>query len=50
MDSGSEGDNRVEVAACADAVHNRDSKVNAGIELAVTLGSWAAFVGGVTQA
>ncbi|WP_324290455.1 DUF397 domain-containing protein [Streptomyces sp. H27-H1] len=47
---GSQGDSRVEVAACADSVHIRDSKVAAGPELSVTPGSWAAFVGGVTGA
>ncbi|MBT2470249.1 DUF397 domain-containing protein [Streptomyces sp. ISL-66] len=48
--SGSQGDNCVEVAACTDAVHIRDSKVDAGPELAVTPGSWATFVSGVTGA
>ncbi|MFE5676997.1 DUF397 domain-containing protein [Streptomyces erythrochromogenes] len=46
--SGSEGDSCVEVAACPDSVHVRDSKVTAGPELAVTPGVWAAFLGGVT--
>ncbi|AWZ09242.1 MULTISPECIES: DUF397 domain-containing protein [unclassified Streptomyces] len=48
--SGSQGDDCVEVAACADSVHIRDSKVDASPELAVTPGSWAAFLGGVTEA
>ncbi|MFD5485732.1 DUF397 domain-containing protein [Streptomyces virginiae] len=47
--SGSEGDSCVEVAACPDAVHVRDSKVTAGPELAVTPGVWTAFLGGVTS-
>ncbi|MFJ7588237.1 DUF397 domain-containing protein [Streptomyces sp. NPDC097617] len=46
--SGSEGDDCVEVAACADAVHVRDSKVAAGPELAVAPGSWRAFLAGIT--
>ncbi|MFF3215350.1 DUF397 domain-containing protein [Streptomyces sp. NPDC002886] len=48
--SGSEGDSCVEIASCADSVHVRDSKVTAGPELAVSPRSWAAFVGGVTEA
>ncbi|CAM5477899.1 toxin [Streptomyces avidinii] len=48
--SGSQGDDCVEVAACTDSVHVRDSKVDASPELAVTPGSWAAFVSGVTGA
>ncbi|MEV0988194.1 DUF397 domain-containing protein [Streptomyces sp. NPDC049949] len=48
--SGSQGDSCVEVAACADAIHIRDSKVTAGPELAVTPMTWAAFLGGVTGA
>ncbi|MCC0097583.1 DUF397 domain-containing protein [Streptomyces flavotricini] len=48
--SGSQGDDCVEVAACADAVHIRDSKVAAGPELAVAPTAWAAFLGGVTGA
>ncbi|MFB7054042.1 DUF397 domain-containing protein [Streptomyces vinaceus] len=47
--SSGEGGNCVEVAACADAVHIRDSKVTAGPELAVTPGTWAAFLGGVCR-
>ncbi|MBT2452215.1 DUF397 domain-containing protein [Streptomyces sp. ISL-43] len=46
--SSGDGDDCVEVAACADSVHIRDSKVDAGPELAVMPGSWAAFLGGVT--
>ncbi|MEV7521568.1 DUF397 domain-containing protein [Streptomyces sp. NPDC091371] len=46
--SGSEGDDCVEVAACTEAVHIRDSKVTAGPELAVTSTAWADFLGGVT--
>lgn len=48
--SDGEGGNCVEVAACPTTVHVRDSKVTAGPELAVTPGSWAAFLGGVTTA
>ncbi|MFI6150607.1 DUF397 domain-containing protein [Streptomyces sp. NPDC051109] len=48
--SSGDGDNCVEVAACADAVHIRDSKVPAGPELAVHPTTWAAFLGGVTGA
>ncbi|MFE2287795.1 DUF397 domain-containing protein [Streptomyces sp. NPDC059443] len=48
--SSGDGDNCVEVATCTDSVHIRDSKVDAGPELAVTPGSWAAFVSGVTGA
>ncbi|MEV6950959.1 DUF397 domain-containing protein [Streptomyces sp. NPDC051183] len=47
--SGSEGDSCVEVAACAEAVHVRDSKVTAGPELAVTSAAWAHFLNGVTH-
>ncbi|MGW5850967.1 DUF397 domain-containing protein [Streptomyces sp. NPDC055254] len=47
--SSGDGDNCVEVAACADAVHVRDSKVTAGPELAVTPGAWAGFVGGIVR-
>ncbi|MFB7782495.1 DUF397 domain-containing protein [Streptomyces vinaceus] len=47
--SDGEGGNCVEVGACADAVHIRDSKVTAGPELAVTPGTWAAFLGGVCR-
>ncbi|MFE3578349.1 DUF397 domain-containing protein [Streptomyces vinaceus] len=47
--SSGEGGNCVEVAACADTVHIRDSKVTAGPELAVTPGTWAAFLGGVCR-
>ncbi|KOU30137.1 toxin [Streptomyces sp. WM6372] len=48
--SGSEGDSCVEVAACADAVHIRDSKLTASPELAVHPATWTAFLGGVTGA
>ncbi|MFK0217984.1 DUF397 domain-containing protein [Streptomyces vinaceus] len=47
--SSGEGGNCVEVGACADTVHIRDSKVTAGPELAVTPGTWAAFLGGVCR-
>ncbi|MFF0213733.1 DUF397 domain-containing protein [Streptomyces vinaceus] len=47
--SDGEGGQCVEVAACADTVHIRDSKVTAGPELAVTPGTWAAFLGGVCR-
>ncbi|MFD3776474.1 DUF397 domain-containing protein [Streptomyces sp. NPDC058612] len=45
--SSGDGDDCVEVAACAGAVHVRDSKVTAGPELAVAPRAWAAFVSGV---
>ncbi|MER6782168.1 MULTISPECIES: DUF397 domain-containing protein [unclassified Streptomyces] len=48
--SSGDGDSCVEVAACADAIHIRDSKVTAGPELAVAPMTWAAFLGGVTGA
>ncbi|MGW6689556.1 DUF397 domain-containing protein [Streptomyces sp. NPDC054961] len=48
--SSGEGGNCVEVAGCADAVHIRDSKVQAGPQLAVAPATWAAFLGGVTTA
>ncbi|MFD3757075.1 DUF397 domain-containing protein [Streptomyces sp. NPDC058622] len=48
--SGSQGDSCVEVAACAGAVHVRDSKVTAGPELAVAPRAWVAFVSGVAPA
>ncbi|WP_327132477.1 DUF397 domain-containing protein [Streptomyces sp. NBC_01343] len=48
--SSGDGDDCVEVAACADAVHVRDSKVTAGPELAVAPTAWAAFLGGITGA
>ncbi|MFZ3498298.1 DUF397 domain-containing protein [Streptomyces sp. 5.8] len=48
--SSGDGDSCVEVASCAEAVHIRDSKVDDGPELAVTPGSWAAFLGEVTGA
>ncbi|MEU7600351.1 DUF397 domain-containing protein [Streptomyces sp. NPDC041003] len=45
--SGSQGDSCVEVAACAGAVHIRDSKVTAGPELAVAPASWGVFLAGI---
>ncbi|MGW6409418.1 DUF397 domain-containing protein [Streptomyces vinaceus] len=48
--SSGDGDDCVEVAACADAVHIRDSKVTAGPELAVAPTAWTSFLGGVTGA
>ncbi|MFD7556062.1 DUF397 domain-containing protein [Streptomyces sp. NPDC059835] len=47
--SGSEGDDCVEVAACTDAIHIRDSKVTAGPELAVTPTAWSEFLVGVAS-
>lgn len=47
--SSGDGDDCVEVAACADAVHVRDSKVTAGPELAVASGTWTTFVSGVAS-
>ena len=47
--SGTSGDNCVEVAACADAIHVRDSKdMTAGATLSVTPEAWAAFIEQVT--
>ncbi|MGW0753798.1 DUF397 domain-containing protein [Streptomyces sp. NPDC002587] len=48
--SSGDGDSCVEVAACTEAVHVRDSKVTAGPELAVTPTAWRDFLGGVTAA
>lgn len=45
--SSGDGDNCVEVAACAEAVHIRDSKVTAGPELAVTPAAWTEFLDGI---
>ncbi|MFJ3724071.1 DUF397 domain-containing protein [Streptomyces sp. NPDC090045] len=45
--SSGDGDSCVEVAACADAVHIRDSKVTAGPQLAVAPASWGAFLDGI---
>ncbi|MFF1336552.1 DUF397 domain-containing protein [Streptomyces sp. NPDC058290] len=45
-----DGDNCVEVAPCADAVHIRDSKLTASPELAVHPTTWTAFLGGITGA
>lgn len=43
--SGAEGGDCVEVAACIDAVHVRDSKDTGRPGLTVEPGAWAAFVG-----
>ncbi|MEN8654556.1 DUF397 domain-containing protein [Streptomyces sp. 21So2-11] len=43
--SGAEGGDCVEVAATAEAVCVRDSKVTAGPVLTVSLKTWAKFVG-----
>ncbi|MGR4883251.1 DUF397 domain-containing protein [Streptomyces sp. LARHCF249] len=48
--SSGDGDDCVEVAACTEAIHIRDSKVAAGPELAVAPASWSAFLGGITGA
>ncbi|MFD3677905.1 DUF397 domain-containing protein [Streptomyces sp. NPDC058613] len=45
--SSNDGDNCVEVATCPEAVHVRDSKVQAGPELAVAPGAWTHFLSGV---
>ncbi|MFI1430792.1 DUF397 domain-containing protein [Streptomyces lydicus] len=42
--SGSEGDNCVEVADCAEAVRVRDSKDKGGDQLALSRTTWSAFV------
>jgi hypothetical protein len=42
--SGTEGTECVEVAACPDAVHVRDSKDKCGPQLAFAPGAWAEFV------
>ncbi|MBC3844039.1 DUF397 domain-containing protein [Streptacidiphilus sp. 4-A2] len=42
--SGTEGGDCVEVAACLDAVHVRDSKDKSGPQLAFAPGAWAEFV------
>ncbi|MFE1415131.1 DUF397 domain-containing protein [Streptomyces sp. NPDC085524] len=47
--SSGDGDNCVEVAACTEAIHIRDSKVTAGPEPAVTPAAWTEFLGGVTS-
>lgn len=44
--SGSDGDNRVEVAFVGDAIAVRDSKNPAGPALIFTTAEWDAFVGG----
>ncbi|MFD4917986.1 DUF397 domain-containing protein [Streptomyces virginiae] len=43
--SGSDGGQCVEVAACTDTVHVRDSKVQDGPILALAPASWAALTG-----
>ncbi|WP_063728160.1 DUF397 domain-containing protein [Streptomyces sp. RTd22] len=43
--SGGQGEACVEVAACPDAVHVRDSKDTAIPALTVTATAWSAFVG-----
>ena len=43
--SGNEGGNCVEVAACAHAIHVRDTKDTARPALAFSQSAWAAFVG-----
>ncbi len=48
--SSGDGDDCVEVAACADAVHIRDSKLKASPELAVGPATWSAFLSGITRA
>ncbi|MDG9715140.1 DUF397 domain-containing protein [Streptomyces sp. DH24] len=42
--SGSEGDDCVEVAACTELVHVRDSKDKDGAQLALGADAWARFV------
>ena len=42
--SNSEGGNCLEVAACPHTVHVRDSKLNAGPELALAPDAWAEFI------
>ncbi|WP_225851010.1 DUF397 domain-containing protein [Streptomyces sp. HPF1205] len=42
--SGSEGDSCIEVAACPDTVHVRDSKDKQGPQLAFSPTAWTAFV------
>ncbi|MFJ4944861.1 DUF397 domain-containing protein [Streptomyces albidoflavus] len=46
--SGSEGDNCIEVAHDAEAVHVRDSKELGRDSFAVTSGAWAAFTAHVS--
>ncbi|MFD7507347.1 DUF397 domain-containing protein [Streptomyces sp. NPDC059850] len=43
--SGAQGEACIEVAACPDAVHVRDSKDTALPALTVTAPAWASFVG-----
>ncbi|MGF1426300.1 DUF397 domain-containing protein [Kitasatospora sp. LaBMicrA B282] len=42
--SGSEGGECIEVASCPTTVHIRDSKDQAGPQLAVTPAAWSAFL------
>ena len=42
--SGTEGGDCVEVAACPEAIHVRDSKDKAGPQLAFTPAAWAEFI------
>lgn len=42
--SSGSGDDCVEVAACADTVHVRDSKFEQGPRLALSPAAWARFV------
>ncbi|MFJ2258544.1 DUF397 domain-containing protein [Streptomyces sp. NPDC087844] len=42
--SSGSGDDCVEIAACPDTVHVRDSKVQAGPQLAVSPHTWASFL------
>jgi Domain of unknown function (DUF397) len=42
--SGSEGDNCIEVAACPDTVHVRDSKDKDGPQLTFSPTEWTAFL------
>lgn len=48
--SGSSGDSCVEVAAAPDAVRVRDSKVQAGPQLALSPAAWRDFVAHATTA
>ncbi|WP_314411220.1 DUF397 domain-containing protein [Streptomyces sp. DSM 40484] len=42
--SSGSGDDCVELAVCPDLIHVRDSKVQAGPQLAVTRGAWTSFL------
>lgn len=48
--SGSQGDSCVEVATCPTTVHIRDSKVEAGPQLALAPAAWTRFVSYAVQA